>query len=205
MPSGIVVCGMYLFAVSAGFAKDSVTPLAKAAKYIEEGKRLDSLANIENENSQRQFEQALEKYLCAARAGSAEGAVLATSITLSGMAPRLSDDSLRLLYQLAIDSGRLEGCMGMAELSCEDESSNGCKDPGSALMWLSKAMVKSDDGNIPFRMGEILLDGSREGSDSSRAFACFKRAGGKGARMKIAKILKSKPRLDTTLSCEPKP
>jgi len=200
---GLVFGSLCFFVpTSESFAEESGNSHAKAVKCIEDGKRLDSLANIENIKSQKQFEQALEKYLCAARAGSAEGALLATSLSLSGMAPRLSDDSLRTLYQLAIDSGRLEGYSGMAELACGPEGFSACtKDPRGAIEWLFKGGRQTFQSDI----AEILRDPNIPISDSAIAYGCMKGLRGKWIAELRSGMLKASPRLDTSRPCEPKP
>jgi TPR repeat protein len=189
---------MCLFAATAGFAKDPVMSRATAAKCIEEGKRLDSLANIENEKSQRQFEQALEKFLCAANEGNAEGAFLAVDLSGGGMAPGLSDSLQRRLMLQAANGGFSDAFFWLADL----EKTRNSKE---ALGWLSKAKKSDTTGTASNRMAEIFLSGSFDVRDSARAFACLREVGGKSSRQRMRAMLVAKPTLDTSSICEVKP
>lgn len=189
--------------IGAAAKKDSKTgDQLRAKKCIEKGHRLDSIASQEGPDNERQYREALNAYLCAAKEGSAEGALLATSISLSGMAPRISDDSLRMLYQLAIDSNRLEGYTGMAELACGPEGFSNCsKDPKGAISWFRKG------GWEPFQgeMRQILSNPGVLISDSAIAYGCLKLFRGKHVLQLRESMLKANPKLDTTHPCEPRP
>lgn len=196
---------LVLFSVgflSAQSSKMAVTDPVKAKRCLEEGRRLEARAAPEGPGNQRLFEKALAKYLCAAHAGSAEGALSAASLSLSGMAPQLSQDSLKALYKLAIDSGRFEGYSGMADVACGiDGFSNCTKDPQSAITWLRKGGID----NFQEIITQILTNPNISVSDSSIAYACLRRIRGKHAQNVRMQMVKSNPRLDTTRACEVKP
>ena len=199
---------LYLFVLllagilSAQSLKMAVSDPVKAKRCLEEGRRLEAKAAPEGPGNQRLFERALAKYLCAAHAGSAEGALSAASLSLSGMAPQLAEDSLKGLYQLAIDSGRLEGYSGMAEIACGAEGFFSCtKDPQSAIAWLRKGGID----NFREVITQILANPNVSVSDSSIAYTCLGRLRGKHVQNLRIQMLKLNPQLDTTRTCEIKP
>lgn len=177
-----------------------------AADCLNKGKRLELLARDGGSKSQKQYEQSLEAFRCAARGGSAEGALLAAQLSQSGMAPALPEDTLRLLYRQAAQGGLAEGYLGLADLSCGPESSIRCLgNPHEALHWLFEAKRKHADQPAIYRIAEILLNGDVGVPDSSRAFSCFREAGGQGSTHRMLSLLQASPKLDTTLSCELSP
>jgi hypothetical protein len=197
-----VIVSIAVGILSAQSLKMAVANPVKAKRCLEEGKRLEARAAPEGPGHVKLFEIALQKYLCAAKAGSAEGALSAASLSLSGMAPQLVEDTLKGLYILAIDSGRLEGYSGMAEIACGADGFFNCtKNPQSAITWLRKGGID----NFQDIVTQILANPNISVSDSSIAYACLKRLRGKHVQDIRMQMIKLNPRLDTTQTCEVKP
>lgn len=192
------ICALGGIAVPCGFAQSSPSSSAKAAKCIEEGKRLVARANEETRKSQKQFEQALEQYLCAAKEGNAEGAFLAVDLSGGGMAPALPDSMrLRLMLQAA-NGGFSDAYFWLANLEKT-------RNPKEALVWLSKAKRSDTTGTASKRMADIFLSGQPGVQDSARAFACLREVGSKSSMRRMRAMLVANPTLDTSSICEPKP
>ena len=183
--------------LSAQSLKMAVTNPVKAKRCLEEGKRLEALAYHENAKSQKRYEQALQKYLCAAHAGSVEGAIAAAGLSQSGMAPSLPRDTLVKFYQFAIDSGDSDGYAGMALLFCENEPFFSCRNPVEARKWLTEEyhLLKLESALENF--ADTYL--SPFEGDTSVAYACYRKLGNV---YYLKKLLKKSPNIDTTKNCE---
>lgn len=197
-----MLAAVFLLSFGLG-AAPAATGSAAAQKCLEEGKKLEKLANREGRDNQKQFEQALQKYLCAAHGGNAEGALKAAGLSGSGMATNLPDSTVITLYQQAIQSGLDSAILFFANFECGENGFVSCATPQKALPLLASAKKKGID--ISFSIALILLDPSSPVSDSSRAYACNKYIGGKKWPKIRAEYLARSPHLDTTQTCEPKP
>ena len=190
-----------LFVLTIGAAASSKKGSATARKCLEDGKKLEARAAPEGPGNQRLFENALQKYLCAARGGNAEGAMAAINLSQSGMAPKLSLDSIRLLSKIAANGGILSGYATLADSYCENVQN--CLDPSKAIAILFEGNTACSCKMFSYGIGDIILGAAENATDTAHAYACYKQAIGKGVQKKLNSIIKLSPTIDTTLSCEP--
>jgi len=187
--------------LSAQSLKMAVPDPVKAKRCLEEGRRLEAKAVPEGPGNQRLFEKALAKYLCAAHAGSAEGAMAAVDLSQSGMAPELSIDSIRLLAKIAAEGGVLSGYAALADSYCEGLQS--CQDASKAISVLFDGNAACSCKKFSYGIGDIMLIAAKKSEDTAHAYACYKQSPSKGTQKKLNSIIRLSPTIDTTLSCEP--
>ena len=196
-----VIVTMTVGILSAQSLKMAVPDPVKAKRCLEEGRRLEAKAAPEGPGNQRLFEKALVKYLCAAHAGSAEGAMAAVNLSQSGMAPELSIDSIRLLAKIAAEGGVSSGYAALAESYCEGLQN--CQNASKAISILFDGNAACSCHKFSYGIGDIMLIAAKTMEDTAHAYACYKQSPSKGTQKKLNSIISLNPSIDTTLSCEP--
>lgn len=126
---------------------------------------------------------ALNSYLDAAAQGSAEGAYGAAAISLSGMAPRLTNERLE---QLLLTSAATvpEAALLLANFYCDEGAARPpdtiCRHPQKALRALRQSAALGL-GNAFNELGSVYARGEIAPVQRSRALACYTEAAAHGA------------------------
>ncbi|MBK5377528.1 sel1 repeat family protein [Pseudomonas sp. TH43] len=119
----------------------------------------------------------LDSYLDGARKGSAQAAVAAAGISLSGMAPRLDNEEILSLLIQAYNSIP-DVAVALALFYCDEgdyEVKRACINPQKSIATLEGA-AKRGSTRVLIRLGEIYEGDTVVPSDLPRALACYREA-----------------------------
>ncbi|MEC6744835.1 MULTISPECIES: sel1 repeat family protein [Pseudomonas] len=129
------------------------------------------------------FIAALNSYLDAVDQGSAYAAYSAAAISLSGMAPRLSNQRLEQLLRLS-SATVPEGALMLASFYCDEgqyrPDDNTCKHPQKALDALRQSAAMGS-GNAFNELGSVYARGEIVPAQPARSLACYTEAVAHGA------------------------
>lgn len=151
----------------------------KAAGCLRRGIFLQREAGLERRDDMSElFAEALSSFQCAAEAGSARAAQLAAALSLSGQAPRLSNEEVEVLYIQAAEKYN-DSAIGLANFYCNSGKSNyrgePCDHPGKNKMWLIIAAQRGSS-YAEGMLGGGYEDGTYGAIDLPRAAACYQLA-----------------------------
>lgn len=169
---------------------------------MKEGLRLENLANQEgnlaevsltkegsatplatksSENSILHFKQALEKYICASKAGNHQASLNAVRLMGSGLVEAVPDS---VIEQYLLDAANAEipdAQTGLYEYYCEMKLT-GCKQRDKAWYWLNRA-AKNNDSVALINIGFAYEKGDSIPKDIKLAFNYYKLAAVSGHKL----------------------
>lgn len=161
--------------LSALDAKFNASPGVRALK---RGALYNQLAiETESSASTQLYISALNSYLNGADQGSAEAAYAAAGISLSGQAPRLSNEKILDLLLSASKSVPDAG-VTLAGFYCDEgnyEETRACVSPGKSLEALVMA-ARLGSGDALIQLGAAYETGAIVSADLPRAMACYQQA-----------------------------
>lgn len=127
------------------------------------------------------FEAALENYVCAAASGNPQASLDAASLSLSGMAPQLSDDKVEALLKAAAAT-LADGAASLSTFYCYGNSTapeGPCHRPAQAEEELIRAGSMGSVDAINY-LGDAFENGTLKTRDTARAMACYQLAAAQG-------------------------
>lgn len=149
---------------------------------------------------------ALNSYLDAAAQGSAEGAYGAAAISLSALAPRLSNERLEQLLRASAATVP-EAALLLANFYCDEgwarPEDNICRHPEKALIALRQAAALGL-GNAFNELGSVYAQGQIVPEQPARSLACYTEAvahGAEWADFNARQMIKSGVRADKAQPC----
>lgn len=128
------------------------------------------------------YASALDSYLYGASMGSAKAAYAAAGLSLSGQAPRLPNERILSLLEMAAKS-EAEAGITLAYFYCdagEYGTNRPCANPEKALQAL-KDIARLDPNAALIELGNAYASGDVAAQDPSHALACYLEAQAKGA------------------------
>ena len=160
-----------------------VVPNANRAKScLDQGKRLEQKVTNNHEgeaakNSAQYFDRALYAYICAARSGSSEGALLAARLGNSQQSRTLSKDySKQLLLQASNELAEAATSLGL--FYCDVDSEESCENPDKGVEFFLKGEKMGDAIAYNF-LGVGYERGTFGKIDIPRALACYQQGANK--------------------------
>lgn len=179
----------------------------KAAGCLRRGIFLQREAGLERRDDMSElFAEALSSFQCAAEAGSARAAQLAAALSLSGQAPRLSNDEIEELFIKAAEKYN-DSAIGLADFYCNSGDSNyrdePCDHPVEHKKWLVIA-AKRGSSYAEAILGGAYEDGTYGEIDLPRAAACYQLAvfgGVEWAQKRLDKISAKIPYSSMSIYC----
>lgn len=168
---------------SLGQQLPSTSAAGLAAVAVERGNLYSHLAGKTPSNSLIElYVSALDSYLYGASLGSAGAAYAAAGISLSGQAPRLSNERMQSLLETAARTIPEAG-ITLAYFYCDKGNSgtdHPCANPEKALQAL-KDIARLNPKTALVELGNAYATGDIATLDTSRALACYLEAQSKGA------------------------
>lgn len=154
---------------------DQPTP---GERELKKGVMFDRLVNkASGESGVSLYAAALDSYVDGARKGSAQAAMAAAGISLSGQAPRLPHEQILELMNQAFQSNPDDG-VALSLFYC-DEGEYGddkvCIDPQKSMATLESAALRGSTHAL-LRLGEVYETGTVVAADLPRAIACYREA-----------------------------
>ncbi len=145
---------------------------------LKKGVMFDRLVNkASGESGVSLYAAALDSYVDGARKGSAQAAVAAAGISLSGQAPRLPNEQILELMNQAFQSNPDDGVF-LSLFYC-DEGEYGdhkaCIDPQKSMATLENAAQRGSTHAL-LRLGDVYETGTVVAADLPRAMACYREA-----------------------------
>ncbi|WP_146041220.1 SEL1-like repeat protein [Pseudomonas sp. MPR-ANC1] len=151
---------------------------APGERELKKGVMFDRLVNkASGESGVSLYAAALDSYVDGARKGSAQAAIAAAGISLSGQAPRLPNEQILELMNQAFQSNPDDG-VALSLFYC-DEGEYGddkaCIDPQKSMATLESAALRGSTHAL-LRLGEVYETGTVVAADLPRAIACYREA-----------------------------
>lgn len=151
---------------------------APGERELKKGVMFDRLVNkVSGESGVSLYAAALDSYVDGARKGSAQAAIAAAGISLSGQAPRLPNEQILKLMNQGFQSNPDDGVF-LSLFYC-DEGEYGddkaCIDPQKSMATLESAALRGSTQAL-LRLGEVYETGTVVAADLPRAIACYREA-----------------------------
>ncbi|POA49669.1 sel1 repeat family protein [Pseudomonas sp. MPR-ANC1] len=179
--------------------------LAPGELELKKGVIFDRLVNKASaESGIYLYAAVLDSYLDGARKGSAQAAVAAAGISLSGMAPRLDNDEILSLLIQAYNSIP-DVAVSLAQFYCDQgdyEVRRACVDPQKSIATLEGAVMRGSTRAL-IRLGEVYESDAVVPSDLPRALACYREAQKTMPQLVARKVdqLVARGVLDNSIQC----
>ncbi|PTC16606.1 hypothetical protein C0J26_30485 [Pseudomonas baetica] len=152
--------------------------LAPGELELKKGVIFDRLVNKASpESGIYLYAAVLDSYLDGARKGSAQAAVAAAGISLSGQAPRLENAKILDLFIQASTSIPDAG-LALSRFYCDEgeyDYERPCTNPEKSIATLESAAQRGSTKAL-LRLGEVYETGNVVPSDRPRAMACYQEA-----------------------------
>lgn len=164
--SGIVGLGLLLPTHS-----EAKKPRDLGQTCYEKAARLQAKADKGNRNAVRQYNQALDAYLCAAKNGHARSAYLAVILSESGQSKGLPEETKKALMAQAVDAGVPEArCITVGD-DCNERSK--CLHPEKSEATLVKLIQESYAKDYAYYLATLLEKGKLGEKNIARAYKCY--------------------------------
>lgn len=157
-------------ALRLGIAGPGAQALLRAEAY-------DAMADGLDPVGQQLYVASLNSYLDAAQQGSSTAAYRAAAVSLSGMAPRLSNERIEQLLDSAVDTYPPAGSF-LATFYCDEgepRPEGTCLHPQKALQALRRWAATGGEGAFK-ELGQAYERGAITPAQPARALACYRRA-----------------------------
>ena len=137
----------------------------------EKAARLQAKADKGNRNAGRQYNQALDAYLCAAKNGHARSAYLAVILSESGQSKGLPEETKKALMAQALNAGVPEArCITVGD-DCNERSK--CLHPEKSEATLVKLIQEGYAKDYACYLGTLLEEGKLGEKNIARAYKCY--------------------------------
>ena len=164
--SGIIGLGLLLPTHS-----EAKKPRDLGQACYEKAARLQAKADKGNRNAGRQYNQALDAYLCAAKNGHARSAYLAVILSKSGQSKGLPEETKKALMAQAVDAGVPEArCITVGD-DCNERSK--CLHPEESEATLVKLIQEGYAKDYACYLGTLLEEGKLGEKNIARAYKCY--------------------------------
>lgn len=164
--SGIIGLGLLLPTHS-----EAKKPRDLGQACYEKAARLQAKADKGNRNAGRQYNQALDAYLCAAKNGHARSAYLAVILSESGQSKGLPEETKKALMAQAVDAGVPEArCITVGD-DCNERSK--CLHPEESEATLVKLIQEGYAKDYACYLGTLLEEGKLGEKNIARAYKCY--------------------------------
>ena len=164
--SGIIGLGLLLPTHS-----EAKKPRDLGQACYEKAARLEAKANKGNRNAGRQYNQALDAYLCAAKNGHARSAYLAVILSESGQSKGLPEETKKALMAQALNAGVPEArCITVGD-DCNERSK--CLHPEESEATLVKLIQEGYAKDYACYLGTLLEEGKLGEKNIARAYKCY--------------------------------
>ena len=164
--SGIIGLGLLLPTHS-----EAKKPRDLGQACYEKATRLQAKADKGNRNAGRQYNQALDAYLCAAKNGHARSAYLAVILSKSGQSKGLPEETKKALMAQAVDAGIPEARGATVENDCRWGSK--CLHPEKSEAILVKLIQEGYVHHHACYLGTLLEEGKLGEKNIARAYKCY--------------------------------
>lgn len=164
--SGIIGLGLLLPTHS-----EAKKPRDLGQACYEKAARLEAKADKGNRNAVRQYNQALDAYLCAAKNGHARSAYLAVILSESGQSKGLPEETKKALMAQAVDAGIPEARGATVENDCRWGSK--CLHPEKSEAILVKLIQEGYVHHHACYLGTLLEEGKLGEKNIARAYKCY--------------------------------
>lgn len=164
--SGIIGLGLLLPTHS-----EAKKPRDLGQACYEKAARLEAKANKGNRNAGRQYNQALDAYLCAAKNGHARSAYLAVILSESGQSKGLPEETKKALMAQALNAGVPEArCITVGD-DCNERSK--CLHPEKSEATLVKLIQEGYAKDYAYYLATLLEKGKLGEKNIARAYKCY--------------------------------
>ena len=164
--SGIIGLGLLLPTHS-----EAKKPRDLGQACYEKAARLQAKADKGNRNAVRQYNQALDAYLCAAKNGHARSAYLAVILSESGQSKGLPEETKKALMAQAVDAGVTDAIGASIEYDCNKRSK--CLHPEKSEATLVKLIQEGYAKDYAYYLATLLEEGKLGEKNIARAYKCY--------------------------------